>query len=387
MKHINLSSPALIACVIATSCLAAPQTMRASSAAVTITVTRSDDPQPTSLSKTCSFTSGALSAATDGCSFRRAVLEAAARPQSDRPITIQFALALTDTNKDLVAPGTWTIKLTDALPPLRTDSIINRNGAVTIDGATQAGGRANAPAILIDLANNSWSIESANNIFRNLSIKKSGGLLFKTGASGNLVERSWMGLTDDGQGLDLRTPAAPGNLAIGNGVRMLSGSDNNIVRLNRFMGSTTPAIDIESGTTGNIVISNSIGLRSDGTAPVIPDPVRCQKLVDFDPNSWYGGRGIRISGTANRVEANVIAGLHLQLSGTELESPGIEVLGADHEVTRNVIGVDLANTQIGICGQAMKVAGNGSPDHKQYNRRRGRGRSGDGWWRSGHHGQ
>ena len=56
------------------------------------------------------------------------------RPQSDRPIAIRFNLANGDPNQDLEVSGTWTLPVAQALPVLKTDTIVNKNGQVTIDG-------------------------------------------------------------------------------------------------------------------------------------------------------------------------------------------------------------------------------------------------------------
>jgi hypothetical protein len=356
MKH----SITLLSALSLTAALAGTplSTTRAASQAVTITVTRSDDPTPGSVTATCGFTSGVFTAATDGCSFRRAVLEAAGRPQTDRPITIEFNLAANDPNKDLTAAGTWTIVLGGTLPPLRTPSIANKNGQVTIDGASQPNGRTNAPPIVLEMGDNAWSIESTNNVFRNLSFKKIGGLDFKTGANDNLVERVWMGLTDDGTAMDLRTPANPVRLAIGGGVIFRGNTSGNTVRESKFMGSYTPAINTELNTTNHRAISNTIGLRADGTMPAVPAALRCLKSLDFDPSNWYGGWGISIAGTGHTVSGNAIAGLHRLMTANETPAVAIDVLGVNHSVTNNSIGLDTNGAEVGTCSTGIKVAGN-----------------------------
>jgi len=127
-------------------------------AATTITVNTSADLDSGSLTKTCTYTAGIYVAAGDGCTLRRAILEAAARPQADRPIAIQFNLAANDPNKDKEVVGTWTLPIAGALPPLKTDTILNKNGQVTIDGDTQSGGRTTGPKIIIDTNDNSFTI-------------------------------------------------------------------------------------------------------------------------------------------------------------------------------------------------------------------------------------
>ena len=130
----------------------APAAAPALQAVTTIVVDTSTDPDPGSNTDTCTFTQGAiLFPDADGlCSFRRALREAAGRPQSDRPIAIEFNLGASDPGRDLAVAGTWTIVLAanNSLPPLKTDTILNKNGQVTIDGATQPQGRSDGPPSL-----------------------------------------------------------------------------------------------------------------------------------------------------------------------------------------------------------------------------------------------
>ncbi len=160
-------------------------------AATVITVDTSTDLDSGSGARTCTFTSGVFVAATDGCTLRRALLEAAARPPGDRPIAIRFNLSNADPNKDLEVSGTWTLPIDDTLPPLKTASILNKTGQVTIDGATQPGGRTDGPKIIVDTNDFSLQVESTDNVIRNLSVKGGGAIFLKE--DGNLVEKIWMG--------------------------------------------------------------------------------------------------------------------------------------------------------------------------------------------------
>lgn len=94
---------------------AAPDAATAPFATV-ITVDISADLDSDSLTKTCTYTQGIFVAAGDGCTLRRAILEASARPQSDRPIAINFNLASNDSGADLEVAGTWTLPIDDDLP-------------------------------------------------------------------------------------------------------------------------------------------------------------------------------------------------------------------------------------------------------------------------------
>lgn len=342
----------------------APATMPASAqsstvplaqAATSIVVDTSADLDSDSITKTCTFTSGVYQAASDGCTLRRAILEAAARPQSDRPIDIQFNLPITDTNADLEVAGTWTLPIEDSLPPLETDTILDINGQVRIDGDSQPGGRSDGPKIIIDTNDNSLEVESENNLFRNLSIKGGGVIFLKEG--GNTVENIWMGLTDDGQSIHFRDPDNERRMA-GGGIFI--DSDDNVVQDNVISGAFARAVDINSGNSGNIIRRNLIGTRADGTVPAVAETAQCLRSFSYDPQNWYGGWGIAVSGSDNQVTQNRIAGLHILQSANETPPMALEIFGADHLIQENVIGIDSAGAKRGVCGQGIKVAGSGT---------------------------
>jgi len=323
-------------------------------AATTITVNTSADLDSGSLTKTCTYTAGIYVAATDGCTLRRAILDAAARPQSDRPIAIQFNLAANDPNKDKETAGTWTLPIAATLPPLKTDTIINKNGQVTIDGDTQPGGRTTGPKIIIATNDNSLQVESTNNVIRNLAFK-GGGVIFLKEDS-NTVERIWMGLSDDGQAIVFRTPANPLRMA-GGGINI--SSNNNTVQNNVIAGAFARAIDIDGGDN-NLITRNLIGTRADGTVPTVAASAQCLRSLNLDPQNWYGGWGIALSGSNNRIIQNRLAGLHIIQSQNDTPPMALEIFGANHEIRGNIIGVDSANSRVGVCGQGIKVSGSGT---------------------------
>lgn len=323
--------------------------------AIAIIVDTSADLDSGSLSKTCTFTSGVYVAATDGCTLRRALLEAAARPQSDRPIAISFNLPTTDPNANLEVAGTWTLPIDDTLPPLKTDTIINKNGQVTIDGNTQPGGRSDGPKIIIDTNDNSLEVESTNNLIRNLSIKGGGVIFLKE--DNNTVEQIWMGLTDDGQAIHFRSPGDEKRMA-GGGVFIAA--DGNIVQDNVITGAFARAIDINSGFRDNIIRRNRIGTRADGTVPAVAESAQCLRSFSYDPQNWYGGWGIAVSGSNNTVTLNRIVGLHILQGANDTPPLAIEIFGANHTIQNNLIGVDSDGARRGVCGQAIKVAGSGT---------------------------
>ena len=315
----------------------------------TLTVNTTEDVD-NSLSKTCS-------SATDGkCTFRRAIVEASGLSPSDRPVLIQFNIPTTDTNYEREAPGTWTIVVDKgALPPLKTQSILDKTGNVTIDGATQPGGRLAGPKIFIDLDDRSLEIESTGNTIRNLAFIVMGSIALKE--DGNTVEDNWMGLDGDGQSLRLRTPGDPKRLAIGGGVTIRS--DNNIVRRNVIAGAFARAIDIDGGDN-NLISENVVGARADGTVPDVPAQSECVASFNYDTQNWYGGWGISLSGSNNTVENNRIVGMQNLRAANDTAPMALEIFGSGHTIQNNIIGIDAddpANDYTGVCGQGIKVSG------------------------------
>ncbi len=321
--------------------------------ATTITVDTSADLDSGSLNKTCTFSSGAIAIpAVDGCTLRRAIIEASLRPSTDRPIAIRFNLAPGDPGANLEVSGTWTLAVDKALL-LKTPSIVDRNGRVTIDGATQPGGRTTGPKIIINTKDVSLEVDSENNVIRNLSLKGGGVIFLKR--NGNTVDNVWMGLTDNGQQIAFRTPGDPKRMA-GGGIFILNTSNNNTITNNHIAGAFARAISIDGGDN-NLVQSNFIGLRADGTVPSVPAPARCLRSLSLDPQNWYGGWGIDLSGTGNRILDNRIAGLHILQTANSTPPMAIEIFGSGHEVRGNIIGVDGAGFRAGVCGQGIKVSG------------------------------
>ena len=330
--------------------VAAQSEPAAPAAPTVITVDTSTDPD-NSQSKTCTYTSGVFVAAGDGCTLRRALVEASARPQGDRPIAINFGLASNDPNANLEVAGTWTLIVNNTLPALKTESILNINGQVTIDGATQPGGRSNGPKIIINTNDFSLEVESENNIIRNLAFKGGGAIFLKE--DGNTVSDIWMGLSDDGQEIFFRTPGDPFRMA-GGGINI--SANNNIVEDNTISGAFARAVNIDGGDN-NAIINNQIGTRADGTVPDVPAASQCVGDLGFDPDSWYGGWGIALSGSNNEVLNNRIAGLHILRSANDTPPMAIEIFGTGHEIANNIIGVDSGGKEVGVCGQGIKVSG------------------------------
>ncbi|MEZ4622462.1 MAG: hypothetical protein R2867_44140 [Caldilineaceae bacterium] len=174
---------------------------------------------------------------------------------------------------------------------------------------------------------------------------------------GNTVEEIWMGLTDDGQSIHFREPGNERRMA-GGGIFI--SSDGNTVQDNIISGAFAKAIDINSGNRDNLIQRNQIGTRADGTVPAVAEPTQCLRSFSYDPQNWYGGWGIAISGSNNTAIQNRIAGLHILQSANDTPPIAIEIFGANHLIQNNVIGIDSAGAKRGVCGQGIKVAGSGT---------------------------
>lgn len=315
----------------------------------TITVDTRADLLPTSNTHTCTYTEGAFFfPAQDGaCTLRRALREASARPDSDRPITIAFNLDPSE-----AVDGVWTVEIQSALLQLFRKNLSITGGQVIIDGDSQPGGRdrADGPKIMVETNDWSFEVRVPNNEIRNLGFKGGGTIILYEG--NNLIEDIWMGLTNDGQQIQFRT---------GQSMRMAGGgvfirSSNNTVRNNVISGAFAKAVDINSGTTNNRIENNFIGTRADGT---VPTPFQCTGGV-FDASAWYGGWGISLAGTGNRVIGNTLAGLDNVRSTNDTPPRAIEIFGNNHEIRDNIIGVDSADNKVGVCGQGIKVSDTGT---------------------------
>jgi hypothetical protein len=331
-----------------------------------ITIDTTADLEADRSNYTCGFQigSGALARpAPDGkCTLRRALIEASARPQSDRPIAIQFNIPLTDSGYSPVVAGTWVISVTEALPPLKTDTILNRNGQVTIDGSTQPGGRSDGPPIIIDTSDYSLILESSRNVIRHLAFNRGGAILVQSVAPTTTIEHIWMGLSDDGQSIDFRTPGQYNRMAFG-AIRLAS--DGNVVRNSVLSGAFARAVDIDGGDH-NLIENNWIGSRADGTVPTVDPAIRCKVVIEnpddpfafyYDPNDWYGGWGIAVSGSGNIIRNNRLVGMNNVRSGNDTPAMALEVFGNNQQIISNTIGIDANGYELGVCGQAIKVSG------------------------------
>ncbi len=322
-----------------------------------VTVNTTADTSSDAQTATCYY-DGGIYFSTASCSFRRALVEAEALPSASRPVLIAFDIPTTDPNYNKEVSGTWTLMVDAALPALTTEYLVDRNnGLTTIDGATQPGGRTDGPKIIIDSGDTSLEVESGRNTIRNIAWKGGGAIWLKkvSGAGGNnVVENIWRGLSDDGQEIAFRDPDDETRLAVGGIV--VSQSDGNIIRNNVIAGAYSPAVGIDGGDD-NIVQDNFIGTRSDGTVPDVSEAIKCARSETYASTSWYGGWGIALSGSQNQIISNTIAGLHQMQTENETPPIALDIYGSDHLIQYNVIGRDSAGSDIGVCGQGIKAAG------------------------------
>ncbi|MCA9919116.1 MAG: hypothetical protein KC445_14240 [Anaerolineales bacterium] len=317
---------------------------------------------------TCGYTSGAIYfPAGDGqCTLRRAILEAGVRPDVDRPISIQFNIPTSDPNYN-ASLQVWEVQIDESyIWELNRRFITDDGGQVTIDGNTQPNGRTTGPKIMVNTNRDnlatfgrSLEVRTSNNIIRNLGFIGGGQIILYEG--GNTIENNWMGLKADGSGLSLAsdlTTQAMRSMARGGIIMPSEDSDNNTIQNNRIIGASERAIRITSGGDNNVIQNNFIGMNASG---LVPSPfnngVNCTRELDYNASFWYGGRGIQVTGSNNTITNNRIAGLHVPQSTNDTPPIALELSGDGHTVTGNVIGQDVANNDIGVCGQGMLLQG------------------------------
>jgi hypothetical protein len=106
---------------------------------------------------------------------------------------------------------------------------------------------------------------------------------------------------------------------------------------------------------GNVFAGNRLGTRADGTVPI---PAQ----VDLHPclsGAWTGGVGITVADNDNQIggptaaEGNIFAGLFLDVAPGTTQSPAMDVRGNGHLIQHNVIGLDVNNDVVGVCGRGL----------------------------------
>ncbi len=359
--------------------------------ATTITVTSTDD-SDVSKSHTCYTTPGVgQEAFPEQCTLRRAIVEASSLPDSARPVLINFDIPQSDPGYQSQAQ-IWRIVLNTAAPAGEELPPIG-SGQVTIDGTTQAGGRASGPNIFIT-ANDLETAASPSLRLRlgettsddGYTVRGLGlqGFGISMTGSNNTVEQNWLGLTDDGSKVwfyrgenprfvtrtrtsnDTYTTTPVANAAYffegdpekGSGAEIVDAKagSNNVIRDNVLAGTNGVAINISS--SGSQVTNNLLGTRADGTIPEVAANRKCKPNALY--YNWFSGAGINLSSDASdtTVQGNTIVGM-LKYSKDVLNTPfdAITVRGSDNTIAENAIGVDANGNQVGVCGEGIDLGG------------------------------
>ena len=306
--------------------------------ATTIIVDSTLDPDQSD-STTCS---------TAPCTLRRAVIQARG---AVKPVQIAFDIPISDPGYN-GSLNIWKIQFSgtssNALAALRY-----LNGQITIDGSTQPGGRTTGPKIiLVGPGTGQWdgiklgeSGTQNSNVIRGLGFQ-----MFKThiyaNSSSNTIENNWFGLNDDGTNIVLRGGGE--NDGSGNtGVSVAANVTNNIIQNNVFTGLAGVAAAISGNYT--TFSGNYIGTIANGTVPgKETDPSLI--CLQWD---WLGGSGISLSGNHNTVEDNVFAGIRIAVVPPTIQADSIRMSGDYHIIQNNKIGLDVNDTEIGVCGRGI----------------------------------
>lgn len=319
-------------------------TANSSEAATIITVDSGTDPD-NSKSKDCS--------SNTPCTLRRAIVEARLLSPDERPVLIQFNIPATAEEGYDSALGVWEIELLASTDPSVFRTL--EGGQITIDGATQPGGRLDGPKIVLigpGTGNKDGIIVGTNNagahddnVLRGLAFQN-----FKThvivNSNDNLITENWFGLTSDGMQPYLRNGDAQDGSGSA-GVALSANIIGNEITENVFLGFDGVAGAIRGD--GNTFSSNLVGTDASGNVP--------GKQTDPDlicsPVDWLGGGGISMEGNDHVIADNVFAGLRQQIFSMSTQPDAIRVTGRGHTVERNQIGVDMAGTDVGVCGRGV----------------------------------
>ncbi len=165
------------------------------------------------------------------------------------------------------------------------------------------------------------------------------------GTSGNIIESNLIGT--DGTGSNALANGVPGLVQSGVGILINLGASGNLIggtvagSGNVVSGNLGPGIDIDgSGTSGNIVQRNLIGLNSTGGAPV-PNQ---SDGVTIDMGATGNTVGGTASGAGNQIAYNFGNGVTVGSSSTDA-STGNSIL--ENEIFGNQsLGIDLGNNGV-----------------------------------------
>ncbi len=343
-----------------------------------ITVDWALDNVPDNVHHTCDYTQGAATffPSSDGkCTFRRALREAGARTDSSfcpncSPVLIRFN-GLNGVNSDAddvqfnATTGQWILPLDDSNTAsffgLKPSSITDVTGPVVIRGLPVNVLNGEMPKIMIDTGK-TMEIEITDVTIQRMGFM--GGMSIHWKESGGIFTNNTWGLDTDGMHIKFGDLVGnTDNLAGNHAILTTNKGDNMLVDGNVLSGASTFAIEINSATTGVQIINNLIGTRIDGTVPNVPTNLNCRTFTSINPvvptidaAEWFAGAGISASGTGLLIENNVLAGMQTIHSTFSTPPEALTIFGRLHTVQNNIIGKDLAGTEVGVCGQGIKLS-------------------------------
>ena len=321
-----------------------------------ITVTSGTDPS-NSKSETC-YT-GTSSDETP-CTLRRAIVESRLLSSGELPVLISF-----DIPEDPAEGYDSSLEVWEIEPQSTSDNHVFRRikGQVTIDGATQPGGRSSGPKIILigpGTGQDGGFIVGDVSGDDRITIRGLGMQNFKThmyvNTEYNIIEDCWFGLSSDGTTLSSGDDTDPEG---GSAISLMSDAEYNIVRDNKFAGFFGASVAIRGDS--NEFTGNWIGMRADGTVPI---PAQFDKHP-CTGSTWAGGSGITVEGNNHQIggpdkaDGNRFAGLYLDIFEESEQPFAIESSGTDDKnlIQNNVIGLDALDNAIGICGRGIKLSG------------------------------
>ena len=296
------------------------------------------------------------------CTLRRAINQIRWYSASGRVFRIGFDLKTGDPGYD-GEKEVWIIDVdSDSTSETFAFREFGRHGQVIIDGTTQPRGRdlALGPRIFLrgDNRKGAFNLTGGDNVVRGLAFQGFGDNTVHIPATdNNLIEENWFGLTITGTDIYLRNALHPEDGSGEAGIYVQkSGSAGtaNTIQNNILVGFKGSAISVQGDH--NIILSNTVGTRADGTVPGVRSERKCQPNARY--YNWFGGAGIDIFGTGNLVAHNRLVGMLFQ-SNDPLNTPddALSVTGRHHVVRHNVVGVTSDGVPFGVCGEGIHVGG------------------------------
>ncbi len=299
------------------------------------------------------------------CTLRQAIQESKSLADNNRagafPILIRFAISTTDSTYDPTG-GYWTIVLTEtgqlnALPYMA--------GLTALDGATQPdheGLRPDQPRIIIrgpeKVPNGYGLVINDDSLVRGIAFQRLRMHMY-VGGSGNIVEDNWFGLSDDGLDLVLRDPDHPEDGSGQSGIIIAENTAHNLVQDNVLAGFRGGAVSF--GSNDSYFQRNYVGVNAEGEIPVDITYNRvCWPNARY--YNWFGGAGVDVYGHRNVIggpdaaHGNIFASMLIRGEDPFATPPdALAIYGGDHLVQNNLIGVDAAGQDAGVCGVGLKL--------------------------------